>query len=584
MYNLEQIATEKDDLRAAMKNIIKQDNTNKKKDIWIWIIPGIGVLVRLWLTESQPLFAIGNAMHDDRLFLTLAKNILDGNWLGPFDSLTLIKGPFFSIWVALAHILGIPLLLSGHILYAASCLLFAHAVKPLLSNKFSFVFLYLILLFNPAGFDAALTRATRDMIYPSLSVAVVACAFGVLLSSIYNNRTWLWATGLGVAFSCLWLTREEGMWVFPFLLFIFFAGMILIGARNCSPAAIGMFIRPCLISLAGSMFILHAINMLNYVNYGIYAKTEMDSYSFKAAYGALSRVKPKDVKRYVPVTKWTRRQIYQLSPAFGELADYLEGPIGQMWVEQGNGAGRIQTNWTEILGGWFIWAFRDAVADSGYYDHGKYPDEYYRRLADEINRACELGRLDCLPERATLSPVWYWYYGKYLMPSMMERILALVNFEGIIVKPIRSIGSNEQLVFFQELTNEKILGPNLNSNSVPTAAKDHWNALRVSLLKYLLKLYQLTMPIMAVYSAIAFMIALLHWVKKRENAVRIVIPISLLILILTRITLLSLINVTSWQFHTLAYLHPTHPLFLMFVFLATSESVRSFQAILHNRT
>jgi hypothetical protein len=361
---------------------------------------------------------------------------LDGNWLGTYDSFTLIKGPFFSIWVALANILRIPLLLSGHILHAVSCLLLARAVKPLLGNKYLFVFLYFALLFSPASFDASLTRATRDIIYPSLSTVVVACTLGVLCSSINNNPSWLWGIGLGITFSCLWLTREEGIWVFPFLLFILSAGIILIGTRRWSAIDLWIFIKPCLISLAISVLILNTINTLNYVNYRLYAKTEMDSYSFKAAYGALSRVKPDEVKRYVPVTRKTRRHIYDLSPAFRELANYLEGPMGQMWVEQGNGAGRVQANRTEILGGWFIWAFRDAVADSGYYDDGKYPDEYYRRVADEINQACEMERLDCFSERNTLSPVWYWYDSKYLMPAIMERLWTLVNFDYISVEPI----------------------------------------------------------------------------------------------------------------------------------------------------
>ena len=44
-----------------------------------------------------------------------------------------------------------------------------------------------------------------------------------------------------------------------------------------------------------------------------------------------------------------------------------------------------------------MWALRDAVAAAGYYSSGKFPEEYYLRLAQEIDNACSKGRLDCYP-------------------------------------------------------------------------------------------------------------------------------------------------------------------------------------------
>jgi hypothetical protein len=75
----------------------------------------------------------------------------------------------------------------------------------------------------------------------------------------------------------------------------------------------------------------------------------------------------------------------------------------------------------------------------------------------------------------------------------------------------------------------------------------------------------------------------LFMIKKRDDTLPVIILISLLVLVLTRITLLSLIDVTSWQIHPLAYLHPLHPLFLVFIFIAANESVRTFQVILNRR-
>ena len=60
---------------------------------WVWIVVLLTV-AKLWLTSGQAIYAIGSAAHDDQLFLKLADSIVRGAWLGPYDQLTLAKGPF----------------------------------------------------------------------------------------------------------------------------------------------------------------------------------------------------------------------------------------------------------------------------------------------------------------------------------------------------------------------------------------------------------------------------------------------------------------------------------------------------------
>mgnify|MGYP000228434448 CR=1 FL=1 len=45
----------------------------------------------LWLRHAFPVFALGPVLHDDALFVELANHLCDGNWLGPYDNLTLAK-------------------------------------------------------------------------------------------------------------------------------------------------------------------------------------------------------------------------------------------------------------------------------------------------------------------------------------------------------------------------------------------------------------------------------------------------------------------------------------------------------------
>ena len=58
----------------------------------------------------------------------------------------------------------------------------------------------------------------------------------------------------------------------------------------------------------------------------------------------------------------------------------------------------------EIRAGWFMWALRDATAQAGHYRIATEAKDFYRRMAGEIGAACDDGRLDCLPPRATVVP------------------------------------------------------------------------------------------------------------------------------------------------------------------------------------
>src|SRR5215510_15980411 len=67
------------------------------------------VLLRLWL-GSRLHVTPKIAPHDDLLFLDQAKALLDGEWLGKLDALTLIKGPFYPLFIAATQVVGVRLI------------------------------------------------------------------------------------------------------------------------------------------------------------------------------------------------------------------------------------------------------------------------------------------------------------------------------------------------------------------------------------------------------------------------------------------------------------------------------------------
>jgi hypothetical protein len=68
------------------------------------------------------------------LFASLAASLATGNWLGPYNNRTLIKGVGYPLWIASNYLLGVPLLLAQNLLYVASRAVFVIALLPLFSR------------------------------------------------------------------------------------------------------------------------------------------------------------------------------------------------------------------------------------------------------------------------------------------------------------------------------------------------------------------------------------------------------------------------------------------------------------------
>jgi hypothetical protein len=413
--------------------------------------------LKLWLVEGQPLYAYTWAGHDDRLYVTLAHNLLQGEWLGPYGKLTLAKGPFYPIWIAASFVAGIPLLLSQHLLYIASCFVMVMAIKPLLSRSIYLVVIFAALLFNPASFSGnVMTKVIRAGIYPALTMLVIAYALGFLTRQEDREwkKLWAWAIGLGSSMAAFWLTREEGIWLLPSL------GMIAAYAiyklwRNKPDSWLNKLYL-WLTSFAIWFVLIFSVSLINLHNYGVFAKSEFDSRVFKSAYGSLTRVEPPEWKPFTLVPKRTRKEIYKVSPSFAELKPFLEGALGEFWAKNGN---HTEQNQGEILGGWFVWAFRHAVAEAGYYSSGKFPREYYLRLTNEIDEACANGELECLPKRSSITPPWHRRYLKPLLVRSFQGVEFMAGFKGI--SPYTSI-SQEGFAssLFQDITRESFSGAN----------------------------------------------------------------------------------------------------------------------------
>jgi hypothetical protein len=149
--------------------------------------------------------------------------------------------------------------------------------------------------------------------------------------------------------------------------------------------------QPVLVTATILIAVTLFIRTLNCFTFGAFADSEISSSAFQAANRALLRIKPpKTGQRFVLISRDARQLAHGASPAFRELEPYFEGERGRALAQFGARKHGVKD---DIRAGQFMWAFREFVASAGHHQSGSEANAFYQRIANEINKACDEGRL-----------------------------------------------------------------------------------------------------------------------------------------------------------------------------------------------
>ena len=513
--------------------------------------------LKLWLTTGQTVFAIGPAFHDDKLFINQAAQILHGDWLGPYNQFTLAKGPLFPLFLAGVFWVGLPLLLVQQLLYAAASAALTRSLAPWMRGGAAQFTVYAVLLANPMSFDASgLTRLMRQNLYTPLGMLAVAGLVGW-----FARRREPWsrqarpAALAGLALGGFWLTREESVWLLPAV------GLLLIGLVASLRHEVRARWRPLAAGLvcfaAAGLIPFLIIATLNFRHYGWFGTVEFQAQAFKAAYGALTRPQVGPTLPQVPVTRQMREAAYEISPAFAQLRPFLEGPVGDHWTEKT----LFPAAERQIRGGWFMWALRDAVVEAGFAPDAAGALQYYQKVADEVNAACDAGRIPARPPRSGFLPQLNPSLARPLAEVFLEYSAFFASFKGFTAVSPDSVGDYAELKPFRDLVGTH-LSHAPRSVDDPPAAQAALNAWKVQTLD------QLGEKFGRLLAWLGPLILLVGLVRTMESAVdrRISFPLglagALLGACLAYLTINVLVHVTSFENMSPAAMAAAYPLYL----------------------
>ncbi len=368
----------------------KNQSIRRKEVSFLLAMVLFGVL-KEFLVYNLPIMAVPKGIHDDWIMVHMADALRSGQWLGEYNDLTLTKGMFFPFYLAVLNFLRLSYLSVSALLYTVSCMIFVYALRPLLKKYWACFTLYLVLLWNPVSYSVqAFQRVYRN----SISYIQVLLIFGGLLALWLRRKEpvkkqILWLLTAAVGMVTFFYTREDAIWVEPFLLvflLVYLGTMFFSWKKEHRREYVGKAVLVLLPFLsvwgAGQL-----IAQENDNHYNIRLTNELQKGGFAEMYKSMMAVKPEED---IPGVTMTREKIARMCdecPTLEKLEPYIQSSR-LYWA----GSGENEKDW-EVRDGWVFWIFRTALAQAGYYTDGETVNQVCLQIRDELEAAMDEGRL-----------------------------------------------------------------------------------------------------------------------------------------------------------------------------------------------
>jgi hypothetical protein len=261
---------------------------------------------------------------------------------------------------------------------------------------------------------------------------------------------------------------------------------------------------------------------------------------------------------------------YEVSPAFARLKPHFESLAGRNWTNP-----TFETLGIREYGPWFMWAFRNMTANAGYYRDPRSTNGFYRKVAREINLACDEGRV---PSRLVISG--------FLDPGALSRIryvprsilniakLFLFRHQKVMVRGdanmVPWMDSLYQEMVFRQPQPQPAFYPETNVLVIPDTISAK---LAVAVQNFVGANY-VYLFIGLAWAGLAAFLVLLGLVRRwRFTEPGIVVLLLLATAIVTRLVFFSFLQATWWMDGYARYLFPVMPLTSCFFLLLIYQAI-----------
>lgn len=420
------------------------------------------------LAVSLPIYALSTTGFDDRLMVNLAYSIMNGEWLGAYNSNTFVKGVGFPLFLVFSRLLGFSYLSSVSLFYIGSCLLFIRSIQPMFKRAWQAVLVYGVLLFNPVTISYTTQRVYRNSLTPSQVLLILACCFAVFLRRKEPFKKWWgWAVGAFASVGFFWQTREDAIWIAPFLV-IFLIVMVVLtlkeqdSLKDKIKKSLAAFLP--ILGIPVSILLVSAIN---YHYYGVFISNELSQGSFSDALQAMYTAQTDTPEiEYVTVSQEKLEQLYTYSPSLEGIQEELS-----TWSELFATYDRHPED-GEVEDGYFFWVLRLAAEEAGYYESPQKADAFFAQVASEIQSAVDSGALEKIWSMpSALMPPWRTGNFGRLMGALGESLTFSIGWDGeyVVKEDNGGMGWSDGgagIALFEAVTNNVAIYPDVPNQEI----------------------------------------------------------------------------------------------------------------------
>ena len=405
-------------------------NDNKKDQAIFMTVCLLLAIVKLILIGADEIIARNQPLDDLWQILAAAR----GYWFrGSYNVFSFVHLPVFPLWIALVHFTGIPLKIANEVAYIFGSFWLTYAIRQMNGRKIVALLIFAALVFHPTSFHL-FNYCLPDTLYVSLMLISIGSLI-MLWLRVEGENCWKYSLASGMFIGLLTNTRKESILIYIILAYFIFA--VVLSHYKKRKHLTKVLFRSALVPIATMMVFSLAIKTANYLKFGLFVTTDMSAPGYVAAYNALLRIKPDKPMRFVPITKEVRFKAYSVSKAFRELEPLFEGQFG---YDSAIHTRKYMGIENEIAAGWMYWTIKQAAAIAGHHHSAVEANNYYQRIADEINQAIDKGQL-------AGRRVWLKFLDpdfKNYLPYLFDSISRILNLFVISDEPVRE----------QELKNE----------------------------------------------------------------------------------------------------------------------------------
>ncbi len=542
-----------------------------KKDLSkrnLYIIIAVLVVVKLLLVSQQMLYLLPrSAPLDDDLYLDMALNITQGNWLGEYDSLTLSKHPFFAVYLAFLNFFSIPFLIANQMLWILLALLAIFAFSKIIKNNYLKLLLFFVIVYSPANTAEFTLRAYRDSFYPVVCMVFFIALIGMALRYKDDIKSFSFYSVLsGVSLGLSLISREDGYWILPFGIVACLITMFFIFKNGKDKMLLKFTAIISQFVIATGIVLI--ICFINYQHYGVFILSDYSSGSFTSAYGAMTSLSHDDWHPLIAVPTDVRNTLYEESKTFSILEDTLESDSFAI--------GFKNKELNDFQSGSFYWALRTAAQINGVYSSPENADEFWQELEGEIIKVHAEDE-EAIALRSSLTPPIKIEYVPMVMQEMMENVSYVLKLEGMQpYKEYLSDTSTGQIELWQDFLHTKSNYSAIENTSVPYYTNTQHIAFKT------LEIIKLFFYPLLYIGLISFAFKMISNIKnyknlKDEEIITSLALIGMLLMAIFRIAIISFMEVAAFNIGVYAmYISIAYPILFIISIFGIEELTNKF--------